>query len=51
MPNGMNVVLGMSARIFPFSLAPDVVLYGAKRGVNAPRTLARLIGSGFFPEP
>ena len=35
-------------RIFPLSLVPDVVLYGAKREANDPRRLARLIGSGLF---
>ena len=29
----------------------DVVLYGAQREATDPPTLARLIGSGLFPEP
>ena len=47
----MHSIFDSRVRIFPFSLAPDVVLYGAKREVSDPRTLARLIGSGFFLEP
>lgn len=47
---GSRSAVGHSCQNLPFSLALDVVLYGAQRGSNGPSDLTCPIGSGFMPK-